>query len=153
MVFIGAVFVASFVFGGDSHGKPKFKHVELLNYGSCRYVNGMVDLSEVLYLQNTSLNHFGDNASKKLSLNGGEVIVQTGEDGRKLVFSITEFIEENYKLINPDIDLSFVIVKNELSIYWKETFLHRTYRQGIVRIQKNSIVAMCDGVGGVESSH
>jgi hypothetical protein len=70
-----------------------------------------------------------------------------------MVFSIVDFIEEHYELVNPDIDLSFVLINNELSIYWKETYLHRAYRQGIVAIRRDTVVAVCDGFGGFDSTH
>jgi hypothetical protein len=50
-----------------------------------------------------------------------------------------------------DIQLKLVTFEGALALYWRETYLHRTYRQGLFEIQGMRASPLCEGAGGVTS--
>lgn len=51
-----------------------------------------------------------------------------------------------------DVELKLALVENQLALYWRETFQHRMYRQGLFRIVGDGLARWCDGEGGVSSA-
>lgn len=47
-----------------------------------------------------------------------------------------------------DIELELANFEGRLVLYWKETFQHRHYRQGLFEITDGELVPLCEGVGG-----
>lgn len=51
-----------------------------------------------------------------------------------------------------DVIASFVKVGDVVSIYWRETYLHRSYRQGVLGIGADGLYALCQGAAGADAS-
>lgn len=115
---------------------------------------GSVDLRNVLFLENRSVNLERAPAGTRVELRGQTVLIRVGERNDEetvFVIDVAERISEEPDL--PDIYLKLAMYDDRLAIYWRETFLHRIYRQGLMSIQNNDLVSLCEGRGGVEVSH
>jgi hypothetical protein len=53
---------------------------------------------------------------------------------------------------NIDIRLQFAFVEGRLSLYWRETYEHHSYRQGVFTIVGDDLVRLCEGEGGFDVS-
>jgi hypothetical protein len=51
-----------------------------------------------------------------------------------------------------DVELKFAYFEGELVIYWKETFQHRIYKQGLFKVDRGGAAFICSGSGGVRTS-
>jgi len=55
--------------------------------------------------------------------------------------------------VDADVDLKLGLYENNLVLYWRETYKHRMYRQGLFRIKGQELIVMCEGYGGEDISH
>jgi hypothetical protein len=120
-----------------------------LALGVCRGPTGLVDLRRVSFLTNRSI-------LWKIS---GKLTRVSVEEESLHVAEIKENIEQGITIrdsayeISPDsdidIDLSLAILDGELVVYWRETFKHRRYRQGVMRVSERPISSLCEGSGGI----
>lgn len=53
----------------------------------------------------------------------------------------------------PDLELTLGLLGQRLVLYWRETFQHRMYRQGLFSIEGHELKPLCEGRGGVYISH
>lgn len=120
------------------------EQLELDGVGYCVGGAGPIDLRDVLFLQNRAV----DRGERRISIEYDQVLIAThaGEQRRTYYFDLNTMIDETEP---PDIDLTLVLVDGELAVYWRETFQHRMYRQGIYAINDLRLEALCDGVGGM----
>ncbi len=47
-----------------------------------------------------------------------------------------------------DVELKLGLYEQQIVLYWRETYRHRIYRQGLFRFEGQALVPMCEGEGG-----
>lgn len=52
-----------------------------------------------------------------------------------------------------DVSLTLILLDGEYGVYWRETFQHKKYRQGIYKFEGAGLVSVCAGEAGIDSSH
>lgn len=52
-------------------------------------------------------------------------------------------------VVDIDVQGQFVIIDGAPGLFWRETFQHRMYRQGLFLIQDEMLSSYCVGLGGV----
>lgn len=126
--------------------------------GSCKGKEGSVDLESLLFLQNTEIKEKSDGVLSITKIDREEIHIEKysseGELDKRIILDVDADVAARFNEDDVDIDLYFVLLdKNEVAIYWKETYKYRTYRQGIYKISNDDISFLCDGRGGVYKSH
>lgn len=116
--------------------------------GSCLDNGVFYDLSKALNISNTDIEilELGDRARAKIE--GESIVLTKAISGRfsSEIIDIGHIVSPNEDI---DISLSFVLLDEKVSLYWRESYLNRRYRQGIFRIDgAEGIVSVCEGVGG-----
>lgn len=103
--------------------------------------------SKLPQLLDRTINSVVNGEPAEVRLVGEDVVVEFDDTDSANIFILevdTHFNAE-YDL---DVDLSFVVLDNEIVVRWKETYLHRQYRQGLFRISGSGISEICTGTGG-----
>lgn len=114
--------------------------------GSCKTIDGRsINLNRALIIEPVKIN-FGDEYRIQIS---GERI-HFHRDNRDKIVDAQDVINKEQDL---DILLKFAVMKGKLLIYWKETYRHRSYRQGLIEIKEDELEAICEGTGGLDRSH
>lgn len=116
--------------------------------GSCLANGSPIDLRRVLFAENRSLDINDRNGVIRLRLDRELLKIERPEDpGRgTLTIPIAYEIDRGSDL---DIRIQFAILDGKLMLYWRETFLHQTYRQGLFEISGENIIRFCEGRGGI----
>src|SRR5688572_1852979 len=122
--------------------------------GNCKSTSGEFALNSVLFLTNKSVRLNSSSGDFEITVGDLSVTVNRVD---KSVDSRTTKVYEIRRLVArgsiPDLDLSLVIVNGDLGLYWRETYRHRSYRQGLFKIVGSQLVSLCEGTGGIDSSH
>lgn len=121
--------------------------------GSCLAGETAFDLSKALMISNRSIEveNLGDSITARLE--GESLMILSGDPDRLSsdIIDIGQLISPNYDI---DISLSFMSLEGQVTLYWRETYLNRRYRQGVFSIDSTGNIApICEGVGGVDRSH
>jgi hypothetical protein len=128
-------------------GSPRQpEELVMTDIGFCRTGQGeFLDLNRVLFLENRSVTPSHGEA-RRIRVDGEVLSIERlSSSPRTYTYSIDDEINETAP---PDVDLKLVIVDGELAVYWRETFRHTQYRQGIFRIVGERISPWCEGLGG-----
>jgi hypothetical protein len=114
----------------------------------------VVDFGALLHLTNKSVVTVAGKRSWQLTLSGLSVLIK--ESGSKSAGGLIDVFEIR-RMINrdapPDIDLSFALLDGSLYVYWRETYKHRSFDQGLYKFEAGKLSYFCMGSGGVDSSH
>jgi len=89
----------------------------------------------------------------RVTLQGERLIIYSvGEEPGRAVFwsNIGNQVAPRDDL---DVELKLAYFEGMLVLYWKETFQHRLYRQGMFRIEGGEVTFLCGGRGGIRTSH
>jgi hypothetical protein len=74
-----------------------------------------------------------------------------GESGEgEYVSNIGTEVDDSVDL---DVQLKLALYGGRPVIYWKETYLHRMYRQGLFGLGDWKVAPLCEGTGGLYRSH
>lgn len=118
--------------------------------GTCVTSDGAVDLRRVLFLENRSIDISDHGTPRRVTLVRESVTVQNLVDQTTLVHDLGSDISATSDI---DIQLRLILLDGNLGVYWRETYQHRRYRQGIFRIHGERLTSLCEGLGGANSSH
>lgn len=130
--------------------------VNLDAMGECVGGNGRIDLHRVMFLENRTLVVDGGTGPLRLRLEDetfySEEIGERSER-RTYINQIDAMVQPGENL---DIELKFALVNNRLVLYWRETYQHRFYRQGLLTIEGRPLFGgddqvmtpLCAGRGG-----
>ena len=124
---------------------------ELSPIGSCISTDGPVDLSRLWYLENRSV----EVANHRVGL-GPQSVGITILDAtpiRTHHYDIPWMVSERGPVGDPDVELKLVLLDGQLAVYWRETYQHRMYRQGLFRVKGAYLARWCEGEGGIYTSH
>jgi hypothetical protein len=120
--------------------------------GSCISENGPVDLNRVLFLENRSMSIDNSNEQTQATLRG-QIIRFRVNDGEDTVYVQDIGTSIGVGGEDADVILKFAILDNRQFLYWRETYQHRIYRQGLFNIIGHQLTPLCQGHGGVDMSH
>ncbi|HKE94961.1 MAG TPA: hypothetical protein VKB34_11685 [Povalibacter sp.] len=106
------------------------------------------------HLSNTSIKQVSGNRSWQISLSDLSVLVQDlkpqSDDQPIKVYEIRRLLRGKEL---PDIDLTLGLLDRAVVVYWRETYKHRTYKQGLFKVVDGELTLPCEGFGGVDVSH
>jgi hypothetical protein len=112
-----------------------------------------VDLRKVMFLENRSLDLERGDETVRVTLRGERVeLVKLGARSDGGIYS-TNIGDEVEPADDLDVELKLAYVSGEAALYWKETYQHRIYRQGVFRFVGDRVQKLCEGRGGVNSSN
>lgn len=123
---------------------------EAVRKGTCRGRLD-VDMQKVEFLDNDAVTISAAEFSVRLTIDGERI----GEDWRRPMPRHTwEEIETLIVDSSGDIDLAarFARVDGAITVYWRETYLHRSYRQGLLGISVEGLYPLCQGAAGADGS-
>lgn len=126
-------------------------HSQLL--GSCLRAGKPEELSRALFLENRAIDLTDRNKVSRVSLVGQSVRIEdlSATDGDVYVTRMASVVSQAEDDV--DLFLKFVLLKGRPFVYWRETYQHRMYRQGLFEIIDHKVVPFCEGHGGTTSSH
>ncbi|MCE3252336.1 MAG: hypothetical protein K0Q67_1346 [Cellvibrio sp.] len=111
-------------------------------------------MEDVIFIKNESIKYRHENKFIFLKINDENIKISETIDSKidpdsEKIVQIDSLIGDN----DPDINLTLILLDGEYGVYWRETFQHKKYRQGIYKYEGNSLVSVCAGEAGIESSH
>jgi hypothetical protein len=117
--------------------------------GSCLTPSGVsVDLDRAMFLENRAIDVQEGNIRRRIRAVGRTFYAETLWDTTPTTY-YTDVDTEVSEASPPDIELKLVYVEGTLALYWRETYQHRQYRQGLFHIEGEHIARWCEGIGGV----
>jgi hypothetical protein len=120
--------------------------------GDCDAGSRSINLRRLLFLADREVEIDGPHGPILVSVEGEYLyIYRAGQTPREALFG-TNIGSEAEPRRNLDIELRLAVFDGRLVVYWKETFQHRIYEQGIYRIDGEEITFLCKGRGGVTTS-
>ncbi len=131
------------------------------DFGSCLTPDRRpLDLREVMLLRNRELITTDAAGRYRLILEEPKVLVRD-EAAPEGSFSV---IDVRYALEGPEGDPDIFLILGLLDgrpvVYWRETYQHRSFRQGLFAVSpdlttthKRVLTPICEGRGGIDSSH
>ena len=118
--------------------------------GSCHGDKEKFDLSNIIFIENQAITLESAVSKFEFSIDGESIKVsQHGQDYVKVV-DIGYEVEPKKDI---DIELKFAFLDHNFVLYWKETYQHRIYRQGLFQLTGGNIQFLCKGEGGILKSH
>jgi len=117
--------------------------------GTCEAGGRSYDLHRLLLLENQEAEIDGPLGPLRVSVAEEYVEIRTsGPPPRRVIYAtnIADAADPNGDL---DVELKLGYFEGGLVIFWKETFHHRIYRQGMFRISSENVTPLCAGRGGV----
>jgi hypothetical protein len=119
--------------------------------GDCRTPQGAsLDLGKVLFLETKSVIIEGVSETYRVVIEGERVKIYDLKPKRE-GFYVTNIAYEVAPREDLDIKIKLAYISGELVLYWKETFEHQIYRQGLFHFVNARPVALCEGRGGSTS--
>ena len=122
--------------------------------GSCLGQSGPMELRRALFLENRELDFVSQQRSMRVALLGQTVRISSqpsGSDDQIHMQDVGETVATQSGAA--DVSLKLALFDGDLVVYWRENYQHRIYRQGLFRIDGLSLVALCQGRAGSETSH
>jgi hypothetical protein len=126
--------------------EPSTVSTDKANLGSCRGDRKYVDLGRVMFLKNNEIDVDHPDGKFHITLDRQKIRIQRSNgkaDNETHVLNVGNMLDGE-----PDIVLTLGLLDHRFVLYWKETFLHRSHRQGLFQILGQSLVPLCQGVGG-----
>ena len=117
--------------------------------GTCQGDGRSYNLRRLMLLENQMIEVDGPRGPLRVSISGEYLLIDTaGPPPRRAVYAanISDAVDPNADL---DVELKLGYFEGTLVAFWKETFRHRTYRQGLLRISGETVTPLCEGSGGV----
>jgi hypothetical protein len=134
-------------------GSIKDRLRDEFRYGYCAAEAKKIDIKNLMFLKNTEI---------RLSLNPGYALI--GIEGESLRIEKhnnsgslvdTKIIDVDKSVLahakqtgDIDIEMSFVLLDGSIAVFWKETFMHQSYRQGIFKLENDNLQWVCEGTAG-----
>ena len=118
--------------------------------GTCEATGRSYNLHRLMILENRTIEIEGDGGPVRVSIDGEYVQIHTAGENSREIFAtnIADIVDPHSDL---DIELKLGYFDGHLVIFWKETFQHRVYQQGMFRVEGHFLTRLCNGRGGVTS--
>lgn len=122
---------------------------DTVGLGNCEVRGNSVDLRRMIVHENRWLDAIGEHGRIRVRISGESVAFERLEGDRSITsFNVGAILSDESDI---DVELRLALVENQLSVYWRETFQNRIYRQGLFRIVGEELQRWCEGRGGVQS--
>lgn len=123
--------------------------------GSCATPDGQqIAIRDMLFIENRDIPWAGADGETRARIQRQTLYIDHDHDSSLGVGTSRQIISEE---IDPDahldLDLKFVLIDGTIGLYWRETFQHRMYRQGVFRFTAQQLTKVCEGEGGISFSH
>lgn len=122
--------------------------------GDCSVTAGeRVDLRRLWILKDDAIELREGSRFWRIRVNWESVTVETltgGATGEVEMRDIGLDLDEQRDI---DIEVRLAVLEGTLVAYWRETYQHRRYRQGLYRFEGGKFEPWCEGVGGIEAIH
>ena len=118
--------------------------------GTCRGAQD-IDLSSIKAFEEEQMEVSGPGFNVTLQIVGEEIIQRWAEPhARTTLHSIEDFVLG----ASGDVDVvgRFVEVGGQIMIFWRETYLHRSYRLGLIGVSAHGLYSVCQGGAGADAS-
>jgi hypothetical protein len=127
---------------------PRSEILTLSTRGSCATSTGQdVDLQRVMFLENRSLDIRTGSTLRRVSVDRETLYIETVSSTPP----VTRYHEIDTQISEsapPDIELTLVVLGETIGVFWRETYQHQQYHQGIFQIEQDRISQLCSGIGG-----
>ena len=124
--------------------------------GYCKTKSTFIDLNDYFFLKERKIELNKGINEKTLEIEGEKIYIskidKKSNERLTAVYAVDERIEDRADL-DIDLTLAFTPKLDDVVVYWRETFKYKSYRQGLVKISKDNIQLICEGRGGVDSTH
>jgi len=117
--------------------------------GTCEAGGRSYNLNRLMLLENQAVEIDGPHGPLRVSVAEEYVQIYTAGSGPARAVYATNIGEAADPHGDLDVELKLGYFDGALVVFWKETFRHRIYRQGIFRIAGESVTPLCAGHGGV----
>lgn len=121
--------------------------------GRCEGQGRSFDLRRLMMLENRTVDIDGPNGTLRVRLDEEHLFIDAVSGAAtQTVFGVNigDEIDPHEDL---DVELKLGYFEGGLVVYWKETFQHRIYRQGLFSIEGERISILCVGNAGVTTTH
>lgn len=125
--------------------------LDLSGLGSCSTQNGFVDLRRVAFLENRSIDTESPTGTIRISVSEESVDIQSIGEGSNHRTFVHDLGDQLGRGLDIDIELKLGILEGNLVVYWRETFQHKSYRQGLFTVAPPNLMPLCEGRGGFDS--
>jgi len=129
------------------------KSIQLTPSGFCRSDAGSIDIGSLTFLKKTSAKlRSGSTPTIRVTIVRDTVVIDdiAKPNAGELVYNVPAIVSKGE---DPDLSVHLVLLSGDLAIYWRETFQNRQYRQGVFAILEGKLVLICEGIGGISTSH
>jgi hypothetical protein len=117
--------------------------------GSCQRENGSyLPLNKMLVLEADELTLDEPLPNTRLAVRRENVHVT--RNGATTTYNVPTALAGDDSI---DLTLRLVTLEGDLLIYWRETFLHQRFRQGLMRLTTLGLQQVCQGMGGFDVAH
>ena len=135
-----------------------------VDFGSCGAPNGpSVDLRRVSLLQNRELELDSGIGRVRIVIDGQRFRLHrlASPDGELVAGDIGSVVNRSNGEETADVFVTIGLLDARPVLYWRETYQHRSFRQGLLNLDPmamnadwNRVVTpLCEGRGGVDVSH
>lgn len=146
--FLGAFFLSIERSYGSDHEIKSIRGMENPSLGFCKTKKGrFIDLSKLLFIRNKVIpNGIFNKKYSSISIRE-EKLVYLNSDNTEEIVDLNFYVgsEDDF-----DISSTFALSEGQLYLYWRQTFIHRSYYQGLLKIDKAKVSQYCYGSGGVD---
>lgn len=105
--------------------------------------SSLVDMRDLWILENDAVYDVG--STESVTISGESVVIR--QNGNDRSHRIDRMFAGDSSV---DVVLRFAIIDNEPVLFWRESYLHRVFQQGLVRFSNGTVSSMCLGAGGIE---
>lgn len=150
LTFVVLMPVSQASFAGTTRvGTVDLEEVDPYPSGVCTSEDGkMYDMEDLRHLSNESIKMRVNDSEFILTVDSELLlIVQVGnEDNGELIFNLQNYASEDERL---DVLVNFAELDHEDFVYWRESYVRRTYLHGLFKFDGDDLVPVCSGSGGV----
>jgi hypothetical protein len=119
--------------------------------GTCEGQGRSFDLGLLMTLENRTIQIDRPDGRIQVRINGEHFFIErVREAATQTLFGVNTGNE-----VDPhadlDVELKLAYFEGQLVIYWKETFQHKIYRQGLFKVEADHLSLICTGRGGITS--
>ena len=116
----------------------------------CRSYEREIDVHSLPLLESRSIRIDERGVVRDVRLDGQRVIVS---EQNRPGFSVQDVGEEISPGAALDVVLNFALLDGKAVVYWRESYVHRTGRFGLLSVDGSRLSQICHGSGGVDASH
>lgn len=126
------------------------RHVQLIGpIGTCAAGGRVYNLHRLMILENHSVEVDGPHGPLRVNIAGQHVQIRKVDSKTNSIVYSENIADAADPKGDYDVELKLGYFDGMLVVYWKETYRHRIYHQGLFRLTGESFSQLCAGRGGV----